>query len=180
MEFSLKLSIFIAFCVFLLITTSVIDRRLRHRSKADSNDDQDDVDPIASSDYFRLDDGHQIRSLTIDEYENLARDRLTSDVYDYVAGGGWQELTLSRNRDAFQKIQLYPRYLSNDGNGNHLRSNYINQYDFNYRPPTPRGLVLGRETEFPIGFAPTAFQRAYNTDGELSVARGMFLSFFLI
>jgi (S)-3,5-dihydroxyphenylglycine transaminase len=50
--------------------------------------------------------------LSADELEQLARRRLPADVYDYVAGGAGEELTLAANRQAFERLRLRPRVLT--------------------------------------------------------------------
>jgi 4-hydroxymandelate oxidase/(S)-3,5-dihydroxyphenylglycine transaminase len=50
--------------------------------------------------------------LSADELEELARSRLDPAVYDYVAGGAGEELTLVANRLGFERLRLRPRILT--------------------------------------------------------------------
>ena len=46
------------------------------------------------------------------EFEAIAREKMTPSAYDYYAGGAEDEVTLARNREAFQHIALRPRVLA--------------------------------------------------------------------
>ena len=50
--------------------------------------------------------------LSADELEQRAALQLTPAVYDYVAGGAGQELTLAANREGFRSLRLRPRILT--------------------------------------------------------------------
>ena len=45
------------------------------------------------------------------DLEARARERLGAAVYDYVAGGAGEELTLAANREGFERLRLRPRVL---------------------------------------------------------------------
>ncbi|MCH7809271.1 MAG: alpha-hydroxy-acid oxidizing protein [Chloroflexi bacterium] len=45
------------------------------------------------------------------ELEALAREKLPPQVFDFIAGAAEDEITLARNREAWQAIQLLPRVL---------------------------------------------------------------------
>src|SRR5688572_20823513 len=49
--------------------------------------------------------------VTLADYEPCARARLPHMVYEYIAGGAGDEITLRANRDAFDGIRLRPRVL---------------------------------------------------------------------
>ncbi len=34
--------------------------------------------------------------LNVDDYERVAREHLEASIYDYIAGGSWDEITLER------------------------------------------------------------------------------------
>ena len=92
-------------------------------------------------------------SLTIDDFERAARDRLPQMVFDYYAGGSGDEWTLRENRRAFDRWIIRPRVLVDVSN------------------IETRTSVLGQEIQVPILVAPTAFQRMAHADGELATAR---------
>jgi isopentenyl diphosphate isomerase/L-lactate dehydrogenase-like FMN-dependent dehydrogenase len=97
--------------------------------------------------------GDEQRFVTVDDYEPVARERLSSDVYDYLAGGAGDEWTLAENRRAFERWVLRPRFLRGRG------------------AVDPSTVVLGQEIAMPILLAPWAFQRIAHPDGELATAR---------
>ncbi len=49
--------------------------------------------------------------INVFDFEPLLKANATKAAYDYVRGGGWDEWTLRRNREAFGKVTLWPRYL---------------------------------------------------------------------
>jgi 4-hydroxymandelate oxidase len=93
------------------------------------------------------------RSVTVDDYEPIARERLPKDVYDFYAGGAGDEWTLTENRRAFDRWSLRPRYLRGVGT------------------PDPSTSILGAPISFPVLLAPWAYQRLAHPDGELASAR---------
>src|SRR5262249_18239155 len=92
--------------------------------------------------------------LTVDDFEAAARARLPHDVYEYVAGGAADEITLRWNREAFQRIRLRPRVLED-----------VSHID-------TRVEIAGQSLAFPILLAPVGYQRIYHPDGEIAAARG--------
>ena len=47
----------------------------------------------------------------IDDYERAARQILPRHVYDHIADGAYDEVVLRRNRTAFERLALRPRYM---------------------------------------------------------------------
>jgi 4-hydroxymandelate oxidase len=92
-------------------------------------------------------------AVSVDDFEAIARHRLPSAVYDYVAGGAADELTLRANRDAYSRIRLRPRVLVD-----------ISQLDTSIR-------LFGDVLPFPVLVAPTAFHRLVHPEGECATAR---------
>jgi 4-hydroxymandelate oxidase len=88
------------------------------------------------------------------EYEELARRRLSRMAYDYVAGGAADEITLRRNRSAFDQIRLKPRVLVD-----------VSRLETRVR-------LAGQEHHFPILLAPTAYHKLMHREGESATARG--------
>ena len=91
--------------------------------------------------------------LNVDDYERAARERLEASIYDYVAGGSWDEITLSENRTAYDKWRLRPRAMVN-----------VEHRDLSVS-------ILGDTLTLPIGIAPSAFHKLMHPDGELATAR---------
>ena len=90
----------------------------------------------------------------LDDYEARAARLLPPDVWAHLAGGGADEQTLRRNREAFTALTLESRVLA-DMTGAHTRLTLFEQ-----------------PFEYPILLAPVAHQQLYHADGELATARG--------
>lgn len=95
---------------------------------------------------------HHVVSLT--DYEPLARERVERSAWAYIAGGAGEEVTLRENREAFDRIKLLPRVLTDPTGG----STKID--------------LLGRTWESPIFLAPVAYQKLAHAEGELATALG--------
>jgi 4-hydroxymandelate oxidase len=91
--------------------------------------------------------------ITVQDFEDVARDRMPRMGFDYYAGGAGDEWTLAENRRAFDRWVIRPRVLVD-----------VTSVDL-------RTTVLQGEWPFPIGLAPTALQRLADPDGELATAR---------
>ena len=91
--------------------------------------------------------------LTVDEYEQLARERMDRSAYDYYAGAAGDEQTLADNRRAFDRLKLRPRVLVD-----------VSAID-------TRTTVAGQAIDVPVMLAPTAFNRLADPDGEMAAAR---------
>jgi 4-hydroxymandelate oxidase len=88
------------------------------------------------------------------EYEPLARQRLPREVWEYISQGAADELTLRRNREAFDAIRLRPRVLVD-----------VSRID-------TRLELFGQKLDFPILLAPVASQGRMHTRAESEAARG--------
>jgi len=51
------------------------------------------------------------RAVSVDDFEALARERLPPDVWAYLSAGGADEITLAKNRTAFDAVAVTPRVL---------------------------------------------------------------------
>jgi 4-hydroxymandelate oxidase len=91
--------------------------------------------------------------LNVDDYERAARDLLEASIYDYIAGGAWDEITLTENRTAYDRWRLRPRNMVN-----------VERRDLTVS-------ILGDTLTLPIGIAPSAFHKLMHTEGELATAR---------
>ena len=85
--------------------------------------------------------------------EQSARDRLGPGPFWYVAGGAGSGATVKANRDAFERVQIVPRMLTN-ATERHLGVS-----------------VLGTELPAPVMLAPVGVQSILHPDGELATAR---------
>lgn len=91
---------------------------------------------------------------SLDDFEAIARTRMTPMAYEYVAGGAGDEQTLGWNRDAYRRIQLRPRVLVD-----------VSHID-------TRLTLFGQTLPFPIVLSPTAYHTLSHPEGELATARG--------
>ena len=90
--------------------------------------------------------------VNLHDHEALARTVLDDAAWAYFSGGAADEITLRRNVQAWQDIELAPRVLQ-DLHGGHTRVQ-----------------LLGREWPTPLLVAPMAHQRWAHTDGEAAMA----------
>jgi len=88
------------------------------------------------------------------EYEPLAKKRVTRMAYDYVTGGGADEITLRRNREQLDQLLLRPRALVDVSNLN------------------TRVELFGQTLDYPILLAPTAYHKLMHPRGELATVEG--------
>ncbi|MGZ8852586.1 MAG: alpha-hydroxy acid oxidase [Thermoanaerobaculia bacterium] len=91
---------------------------------------------------------------TLDDFENLARQRLPHMAYEFVSSGAADEVTLRANREAFSRIKLRPRVLLE---GSRIDTTVS---------------LFGETLPFPILLAPVAYQKLMHPEGEIAAARG--------
>jgi 4-hydroxymandelate oxidase len=91
--------------------------------------------------------------LNLHEYEAAARDALSPMVWDYVAGGSGDEVTLQSNRAAFDRWRLLPRVLRG------------------LREVSTATTVLGQDIALPVLIAPSGRHRLCHNEGERATAR---------
>jgi isopentenyl diphosphate isomerase/L-lactate dehydrogenase-like FMN-dependent dehydrogenase len=87
------------------------------------------------------------------EFEAAAKERLPKDDYDYIAGGATDEISVDRNRRAFQSWALRPRVLRD-----------VHSVDLSTT-------VLGTKIDLPVLIAPCAGHKKAHADGELATGR---------
>ena len=92
------------------------------------------------------------RCHTVDDLRTAARRRLPRAAFDYIDGGAEDEVTLQRNRAAFDEWELVPQVLRDVGAVD-LRTE-----------------VLGAPSALPIVLGPTGFTRMMHPAGERAVA----------
>ena len=91
---------------------------------------------------------------TLSDYEVHARKKLTSMAYHYYSGGARDEITLRKNRKAWEEINLHYRVL----------------VDVSHR--TTQTQFLNQNVSSPILIAPTAFHGLAHTKGECATVYG--------
>jgi len=89
------------------------------------------------------------------ELEEMARSKVAHASFDYIAGGAEDEVSLRRNREAYDHWALRPRVL----------------VDVSTRDTSTT--ILGQRISMPILVAPTAFHGLVHPEGEVATARGV-------
>lgn len=91
--------------------------------------------------------------VSLSDYARRAPAHIPAPVYEYIAGGGADELSLKRNREALDRLLILPRVLADVTQG------------------TTETTVLGERFRHPFMLAPVAFQRLVHAEGEIASAR---------
>jgi isopentenyl diphosphate isomerase/L-lactate dehydrogenase-like FMN-dependent dehydrogenase len=102
----------------------------------------------------RLGEAELGRIFSLDEFEPFARARMEPAGFDYVAGGGWDEISLQESVEAWRRKRFIPRVLTD-----------IRRVDVG-------GNFLGRPSAIPVAMPPMAVQRLAHPDGEVEAVRG--------
>lgn len=89
---------------------------------------------------------------SIDDLRTLARRYTPRAAFDYVDGAAETELSLTRAREAFDRVEFRPRVL------------------VDVSDPRPATTILGRPAALPVVLAPTGFTRMMHHRGEFAVA----------
>ncbi|MGH9213794.1 MAG: alpha-hydroxy acid oxidase [Acidimicrobiales bacterium] len=90
---------------------------------------------------------------SVAEYGRRARERLPLAIWDYIAGGAGDELTVAANQDALLRLRLRPRVLVD-----------VARRDMGTA-------LLGRRVRAPVAVAPMAYHRLAHPEGETATAR---------
>ncbi|MDO8530636.1 MAG: alpha-hydroxy acid oxidase [Dehalococcoidia bacterium] len=91
--------------------------------------------------------------ISLSDFEAKARRALPQGIWDFIAGGAQDEVTLRLNKEAFQRIPLRPR-----------RPVDITKRDLSVT-------VLGQKLSFPVMVAPMGVHKMAHLDGELASAK---------
>jgi isopentenyl diphosphate isomerase/L-lactate dehydrogenase-like FMN-dependent dehydrogenase len=93
-------------------------------------------------------------TVTVEEWEALAKRTLTAPAYDYVASGSGAEETLAKNKTAFRQWDIIPQVLID-----------VSERDLSVQ-------LLNETLAVPVMLAPVGFQTIVHPDGELAAAGG--------
>ena len=87
------------------------------------------------------------------EFEALAKERLPKEEYDYIAGGATDEISVERNRNAYESWALRPRVLRD-----------VSALDLSTT-------VLGTKVSLPVLIAPCGGHKRAHPEGEVATYR---------
>ena len=93
------------------------------------------------------------RANTVADLRATASRRVPRAVFDYVDGGAEEEVSLRRDRAAFERVEFQPRVLRDVASIDTATT------------------ILGRPAALPLVLAPTGFTRLMHHEGEAAVAR---------
>ncbi len=96
---------------------------------------------------MRLTDCHNFH-----DFRHLAKRRLPSPIFNYIDGGSDDEVTLRRNTEAFESVDLVPNILRG-----------VTDVDLSTE-------IMGQKLALPIYLSPTALQRLFHHEGERATA----------
>jgi 4-hydroxymandelate oxidase len=91
--------------------------------------------------------------INLEDYETEAKSLLPQMIFDYIARGSGDQLTLRANREAFGRRRLLPRVL------------------LGIEKPDLSTTVLGQKIDLPVLLAPAGLHRLVHADGEQASAR---------
>jgi L-lactate dehydrogenase (cytochrome) len=92
------------------------------------------------------------RCYSVEDMRKLAAQRLPASIFDYIEGGGEDEVSLRRNRSSFDDWSFLPKWGS------------VGDLDLS-------STLLGGPVAMPLTLAPTGGTRLFHPDGESAVAR---------
>jgi isopentenyl diphosphate isomerase/L-lactate dehydrogenase-like FMN-dependent dehydrogenase len=93
------------------------------------------------------------RAASIDDLRLIAKRRIPRFAFDLVDGGAESERNLRRNSEAFEEVQLTPRYMVD-----------VSEID-------TRATIFGQSFDQPFGMAPIGMLNAFWPDADLILAR---------
>ncbi len=93
------------------------------------------------------------RCNNVEDFRRLAKKRLPAPLFHYIDGGADDEVTLKRNTEAFNDVNLIPDGLAD-----------VAELDMTTT-------ILGQKIDWPVFLAPTGMSRLFHHDGERAAAR---------
>ena len=98
-------------------------------------------------------DPRALGTVTLADFEPLARERMHPQAFDYLAGGAWDEISLADNAAAWRRFRLRPRVL------------------VDVSRVAPATTLLSMPAAYPVATAPMAALGLAHPDAELGMAR---------
>lgn len=97
----------------------------------------------------------EVDLINVDDYQKLASQKLSKEVFDFCYGGSHNEISLKRNCQVFDEIFLLPQVLTGISTVKTRRS------------------LLGFDLAMPLLSAPMAFQGLLNSEGEIALSQAL-------
>ena len=88
-----------------------------------------------------------------EDFRKLAKNKLPYPIFHYIDGAADDEVTLRRNTEAFEKVDLVPNVLKG-----------VEDIDISTE-------IMGKKIDAPLFFSPTALQRLFHYEGEFAVGK---------
>ena len=88
-----------------------------------------------------------------EDFRKLAKKKLPFPIFHYIDGAADDEVTLRRNTEAYEKVDLVPNVLKG-----------VEDIDISTE-------IMGKKIDAPLFFSPTALQRLFHYEGELAVGK---------
>ena len=88
-----------------------------------------------------------------EDFRKLAKRKLPFPVFHYIDGAADDEVTLRRNTQAFEEVDLIPNVLKG-----------VENIDISTE-------LMGKRISAPLFFSPTALQRLFHHQGEIAVGK---------
>ena len=88
-----------------------------------------------------------------EDFRKLAKKKLPFPIFHYIDGAADDEVTLRRNTEAFEKVDLVPNVLKG-----------VEDIDISTE-------IMGKKIDAPLFFSPTALQRLFHYQGEFAVGK---------
>ena len=88
-----------------------------------------------------------------EDFRKLAKKKLPFPIFHYIDGAADDEVTLRRNTEAYEKVDLVPNVLKG-----------VEDIDISTK-------IMGKKIDAPLFFSPTALQRLFHYEGELAVGK---------
>ena len=88
------------------------------------------------------------------DLERISKQRSVKNMWDFIDGAAFDEITKRRNEEKFRELTLNPSFLVD-----------VSKRDMSTS-------ILGEKISFPVMVAPAGGQRQHHPEGELATSRG--------
>ena len=92
--------------------------------------------------------------VSLADLKQVAKEKIPSDLWDFIEGAAFDEITKHRNEEKFLDLTINPNFLIAVGNRDLSTT------------------VFGEKIDFPVMIAPAGAKRQLHPEGELAAAKG--------